>query len=67
MGAVACQFTSVSDVYSTVCSGVDQREHQTSASLAFGGDSPGTGEFPAQRANNAENVLKNRLVVLLTH
>ena len=35
MGKMASQITGVSIVYSTVCSGVDQRKHQSSASLAF--------------------------------
>ena len=35
MGAIASQLTSISIVYSTVCSGADQRKHQSSASLAF--------------------------------
>ena len=35
MGEIASQITSVSSVYSTVCSGVDQRKHQISVSLAF--------------------------------
>ena len=35
MSTVASQITSVSIVYSTVCSGADQRKHQSSASLAF--------------------------------
>ena len=35
ISAMASQITSVSSVYSTVCSGVDQRKHQSSASLAF--------------------------------
>ena len=35
MGAIASQITSLTIVYSTVCSGADQREHQSSASLAF--------------------------------
>ena len=35
MGAMASQITGVSIVYSTVCSGADQRKHQSSASLAF--------------------------------
>ena len=35
MGAMASQITRVSTVYSTVCWGVDQRKHQSSASLAF--------------------------------
>ena len=43
-------------VYSPVYSGADQGKHQSSASLAFEGNSPVTGEFSAQRASNAENV-----------
>ena len=35
MGAIASQITSLATVYSTVCSGADQRKHQSSASLAF--------------------------------
>ena len=35
MGAMAPQITSVSIVYSPVCSGTGQRKHQSSASLAF--------------------------------
>ena len=35
MGAMASQITSLTIVYSTVCSGEDQRKHQSSASLAF--------------------------------
>ena len=35
MSAISSQITSVSIVYSTVCSGADQRKHQSSASLAF--------------------------------
>ena len=35
MGAVASQFTSLTIVYSTVYSGTDQRNHQSSASLAI--------------------------------
>ena len=35
MSAIASQITGVSIVYSTVCSGLDQRKHQSSASLAF--------------------------------
>ena len=34
MGAMASQITSLTIVYSTVYSGVDQRKHQSSASLA---------------------------------
>ena len=35
MGVMASQITSLTSVYSTVYSGVDQRKHQSSASLAF--------------------------------
>ena len=35
MGAIASQITSLTIVYSTVYSSVDQRKHQSSASLAF--------------------------------
>ena len=51
MSAMASQITGISTVYSIVCPGADQRIHQQSALLAFV-----TGEFPAQRASNAENV-----------
>ena len=35
MGAIKSQITSVSIVCGTICSGADQRKHQSSASLAF--------------------------------
>ena len=35
MGAIASQITSFTIVYSTVHSGLDQRKHQSSESLAF--------------------------------
>ena len=35
MTTIACQITSLAVVYSTVYSDVDQRKHQSSASLAF--------------------------------
>ena len=50
MGTMASQITSLMIAYSTVYSGADQQKHQSSASLAFV-----TGEFPTQRASNAEN------------
>ena len=57
MGAMVSQITSVSIVYSIVCSGTDQRKHQSLRVTGLcGGNSPGTGEFPAQKASNAENV-----------
>ena len=57
MCAMASQISGVSIVYSTVRSGADQRKNQSSASLALCAEnSPVTGDFPAQRANDAENV-----------
>ena len=35
MGAMASQITGVSNFYSTVCLGADERKHQSSALLAF--------------------------------
>ena len=49
MNAIPSLITGVSIVYSTVCSGADQRKHQSSAS-------PVTDEFPTQRVSNAEKV-----------
>ena len=55
MSAMASQITSLTIVYSIVYSGTDQRKHQSSASLAFvQGNSPVTGEFPAQRASRGK-------------
>ena len=57
MGEISCQITSLIIVYSIVYSDADQRKHQSFASLAFvRWIQPGTGEFPAQMASNAENV-----------
>ena len=57
MNAMASQITSLTIVYSTVYSCEDQRKYQSSGSLAFVmGISPVTGEFPAQRASNTEDV-----------
>ena len=58
MSPMASQITSHGIVYITVYSGADKKNHQSSASLAFvrAESSPGTGEFPAQKASNAENV-----------
>ena len=51
MNAMASQMTCVSIVCSIVCSGADQRKHQSSASLVFV-----IGGFPSQRSSNAETV-----------
>ena len=56
MGAIASQITSRTIVYSTVYLDADKKK--TSKLCVTGlcaGNSPGTGEFPAQMASNAEN------------
>ena len=57
MGAMASQITSLTIVYSKVYSDADKK---TTSKLRVNGlcagNSPGTGEFPAQMASNAENV-----------
>ena len=57
MSAMASQITSLAIVYSTVYSGTDDRKQQTPRHWTFYEEnSPVTGNFPAQRASNAENV-----------
>ena len=59
MSAMASQITSLTIACSFVNSVADQRKHQRSASLAFvrgTGNSPVTGEFPAQMASNTKNL-----------
>ena len=56
MSVMASQITSLTIVYSTVHSGVDQRNIKDPCHWPFEGNLPVTGEFPAQRANSAENV-----------
>ena len=56
MSAMASQFTSLTIVYSIVCS--RRRSKKASKLCVTGlcaGNSPVTGEFPAQRASNAED------------
>ena len=55
MGAMASRITSLTIVCTTVYSGAYQRKQLRVTGLCEG-NSPGTGEFPAQRASNAENV-----------
>ena len=57
MGTMAPQITSLTIVYSTILFG--RRSKETSKLRVAGlcaGNSPVTGEFPAQMASNAENV-----------
>ena len=57
MGAIASQITSLRIVYSIVYLGIDQRKHQSSASLPFmWGIHRGPVNCPHKRASYAENV-----------
>ena len=56
MGAIASQITSLMIVYSTVYSGADKKiTSKLRVTGLCAGNSPVTGEFPAQRDSNAEN------------
>ena len=58
MGVITSQITSLTIVYSSVYS--DRRRSKKTSELRVtglgAGNSPGTGEFPAQMASNAENI-----------
>ena len=56
MGAMASQITSFAIVYSTVYSGADKKNIKLHVTGLCAGNSPVTGEFPAQMASNVENV-----------
>ena len=56
MTTLASQITTLTVVYSIVYSGVDQRKSKLRVTGLCAGNSPGTGEFPAQMASYAENV-----------
>ena len=53
MTTMASQITSLTVVYSIAYSGADQRKH---GHWPLCGEFTGAGEFPTQRASNAENV-----------
>ena len=55
MGVMASRITSLMIVYSTVNSDADQTSKLRVTGLCAG-NSPVTGEFPAQKASNAEDV-----------
>ena len=57
MSAIASQIPGDESVCSIVCSDADQRKRQSSTSLAF------VRGFPAQRANNAENVFIDDVIM----
>ena len=58
MGAMASQITSLTIVYWTVYSGVDNKKITSKLRVTgiCAGNSLATGEFPAQMASNAEDV-----------
>ena len=56
VGAMASQITSLSIVYSTVYLGRLMKASKLRVTGLSAGNSPVTGEFPAQRASNPENV-----------
>ena len=57
MSTIASQITSLTIVYSTVYSDADQRKKSKLRVTGLCvGNSPVTGEFPAQMASKAENV-----------
>ena len=55
MSTIASPITSTTIVYSTVYSGTDKKVSKLRGTRLCEGNSPATGEFPAQMANNAEN------------
>ena len=65
MATIASQITSLTIVYSTVYSGADQKTSKLRVTGLCDGNSPLTGEFPAQRASNAENVSIDDVIMLL--
>ena len=57
MGTMASQIIRLSIVCSAVCSDADQRKRSKLRVTGLcDGNSPVTGEFPSQRASNAEKV-----------
>ena len=56
MGTMASQITSLTSVYSTVYWGISKKASKYRVTGVCVGNSPGTGEFPAQMASNAESI-----------
>ena len=69
MSPMGSQITGVTIVYSTVWLGGDKKKTSKLQVTGFcEGNSPVTGEFPAQRASNAENVSPfDDVVMMLLH
>ena len=55
MSAIASQITGVSIVFASVVSGADQINTKAPRHWSFAGNSLVTGEFPPQKASDAEN------------
>ena len=57
MSTIASQITGILIIYSTVCSGTDQRKKSKLCITGhWEGNLPVTGEIPTQRASNTENI-----------
>ena len=56
MGAITSQISCLAIVYSTIYSDADKKTSKLRVTGLCVGNSPGTGEFPAQMASDAENV-----------
>ena len=56
MGTIASQITNLTIVYSTAYSGANYKTSKLRVTGLCAGNSPVTGEFPAQMSSNAENV-----------
>ena len=55
MSAIVSHMTSITIVYSTIYSGT-KKTSKIHVTGLYAGNSPVTGEFPAHRTSNAENV-----------
>ena len=68
MSAMVSQITGVSIVCWTVGSGADHRKHQELPVAGLcAGNSPVTGEFPAQKASNAEMFLFDDVIMMIRY
>ena len=56
MGAMPSQITSLAIVNSTVYSGADEKTSKLRITALCAGNSPVTGDLPAQMASGAENI-----------
>ena len=65
MSAIAFQIPSVSIVCSSDGSGAEQRTWKFRVTGLCTGNSPVTGEFPAQKASNAESVSFDDVIMYL--